>query len=53
MWSISELKLAFRALLKHPGFTWIAVLTIALGERAGTRAREDDERQRPADAGRS
>jgi putative ABC transport system permease protein len=36
MWSISELKLAFRALLKHPGFTSIAVLTIALGVGANS-----------------
>ena len=31
MWSVSELMLAFRALRKQPGFTAIAVVTIALG----------------------
>ena len=36
MWSISELKLAFRALVKQPGFTSIAVLTIALGVGANS-----------------
>jgi putative ABC transport system permease protein len=36
MWSISELKLAFRALVKQPGFTTIAVVTIALGVGANS-----------------
>src|SRR6476469_951717 len=36
MWSISELKFAFRSLVKHPGFTTVTVLTIALGVGANS-----------------
>ena len=36
MWSISELRLAFRSLVKQPGFTTIAVVTIALGVGANS-----------------
>src|SRR4051794_33174130 len=36
MWLISELKLAFRALVKQPGFTTIAVVTVALGVGANS-----------------
>jgi putative ABC transport system permease protein len=36
MWSISELRIAFRSLMKQPGFTTIAVVTIALGVGANS-----------------
>ena len=36
MWFISEHKLALRSLLKQPGFTAIAVVTIALGVGANS-----------------
>ena len=33
---MTDLKFAFRQLLKHPGFTAVAVLMLALGNGANT-----------------